>query len=778
MKEMFLTVGVVVLATTLGAAPLQNIALGKVCTFMKKPNYALTCDKDDPLQLTDGKYRRDNNGCLWTSKESVGWQGAGNVMRVWPPSVMVDLGADMPIRGFSWNLAFGIAGVTFPDSIDIYVSLDGKAWHHVGDMLARAVGFRIMPPPGYYNVYRAWVDDMFCHGRYVMFVPVDDPYCFVDEIEVYRGDDSLLLRPMPGEPTTDPIKFHKTLLVRNRLRRDADAVDAPNDVRARISTVFAEDFKPDFKTILPLNDVHRAIFAANARRLKQNGIDKPALWSSERWENFSPIGVPPFGAIEKCKLSIEMMRGEVRAVTVNVVNPMDAEFVCDFRVEGFYENTPILCQEVVFTDTRQYRAVSSALVSGDGPCVSFSVPAGTSKQVWISVRRPRGAAGVRRGRVVAYATDGTVLTAPLTVTLYDIDCPQEPTLLVGGWDYLNGSGHAKNMNTRQKSINYIRDLGVRIAWATRAAMPGGAKFDGNGNLAGPLDFTAWDKWIADVPGMRVYAVYVPVNSDFLGEKVGTARCGRMIESYCRAWGEHLRERGFDGVKRRVLILPFDEPNSPAQADRILRCIRPVRAAGCPEIGIFIDPQFPQPGKVSSEFWELCDVVCPLYAGIVQEPTSIEFYSGLVAKGKKVWLYGAHGPVRIYDPVLYYRRQAWAAYMIGGRETASQFWAFGCGGGIGNSWTAYSQKGVEYSPYFVTPEGPVDSKQCEGLREGIEDFELLCLYEARFGRDATSVIVEQALDRLPYGDPDWDVPNRPHGILDQLRVMMMRRLAQK
>ena len=58
-----------------------------------------------------------------------------------------------------------------------------------------------------------------------------------------------------------------------------------------------------------------------------------------------------------------------------------------------------------------------------------------------------------------------------------------------------------------------------------------------------------------------------------------------------------------------------------------------------------------------------------------------------------------------------------------------FWAFGCGGGQGDSWHAYAQPGTEYSPYFVSPTGTMPAKQSEGIREGVEDFEYLKMLEA-------------------------------------------------
>ena len=766
------------LSGSLSGATLENIALGKPCTFSKKPNYALTRDLDDAKQLTDGKFVRDNAGCLWTNRESVGWEGYDHALRVKPPTVTVDLGKDEPICGFSWNLAFGISGVTFPESIDIYVSQDGQSWHHVGDLLARAVTLRIMPPPGYYNVYRAWTDDMPCHGRFVMFVPIDDPYCFVDEIEVYRGDEALLSQPMVGEATSDPVRFHGTLLIRNRLRKDAETVNAPDEVRAAISKVCAEDFPADFRTELPLNGVHRAIFAANAVRLRKAGMSRPTLWIGDRWENLSPVVVPTAKATEDVPISVEMMRGEVRAAAINLANPTDEALECACSVEGFADDTPVVCEEVVFTDMKQYRATASALRTGDGPGVRFEIPSGTSKQVWLSVRRPTGAAGVRRGRVSFRLSDGTVLSRELSVLVYDLDYPKIPSLHMGGWDYLNGVGHGKRTSLRRPTIDYLRELGVDVAWGTRDTLPAKPAFDAAGQLTNALDFAAWEKWVKDVPGMRVYAVFEELLKGFHGEPFGTVRYGRMLTSYFRAWGEHLRATGFDGVNRRVLILPFDEPNRPEQAQKILVCLRAIKAAECPEIGVFLDPQFSHPEQIPAELWDLCDVISPLYTQIESSTERIRFYADLAAQGKEVWLYEAHGPSRIYDPVSYYRRQAWAAYSLGSETTGSQFWAFGCGGGIGNSWTAYAQTRTEFSPYFVTPEGPMDAKQCEGIREGREDFELLRLYESRFGRNATEKIVAFALKELPFGDPDWDAEDRKHGLLDQLRIRMLRRLSER
>ena len=63
-----------------------------------------------------------------------------------------------------------------------------------------------------------------------------------------------------------------------------------------------------------------------------------------------------------------------------------------------------------------------------------------------------------------------------------------------------------------------------------------------------------------------------------------------------------------------------------------------------------------------------------------------------------------------------------------------FWAFGDGGGIGDSWHAYAQTYHEYSPYFVSPTGTMEAKQSEGIFEGAEDFEYLSMLKERIAEN--------------------------------------------
>ena len=153
------------LQTALAADAVENIALGKSYTFSVPPNYKLCTDAGDKTDLTDGKYTK---GYFWAQKSTVGWSlgwcGIGE------RSVTVDLGKDEPIAGFSWNLGAGTAGVTWPELVFVYVSVDGKEWNFVGDLYAISKKENGAPPEDGYGLYRAHSMQMPCHGRYVTFL--------------------------------------------------------------------------------------------------------------------------------------------------------------------------------------------------------------------------------------------------------------------------------------------------------------------------------------------------------------------------------------------------------------------------------------------------------------------------------------------------------------------------------------------------------------------------------------------------------------------------------
>jgi len=167
-----------------------NLAAGATAFFGTPPNYPAVTDPDDARQLLDGSLSAATP--MWYGKDAVGWA------MVDPVVITLDLAAPQPIRGIAVHVAAGLAGVEWPDSIQLYVSDSGERYRPLGDLME--LNRAPLPEQGY---SLAWLvaDDLETHGRFVRLVgsPRDmgnGAYIFMDEVQVYAGDPAWLQRPL------------------------------------------------------------------------------------------------------------------------------------------------------------------------------------------------------------------------------------------------------------------------------------------------------------------------------------------------------------------------------------------------------------------------------------------------------------------------------------------------------------------------------------------------------------------------------------------------------
>ena len=758
------------LSAALTAGSAENIARGRPYTFSSPPNYALCKDAGDKSDLTDGIYTK---GYFWTQKSTVGWNlgwcGHGN------RSVTLDLGRDEPISGFSWNMAAGRAGVTWPELLFVYVSADGRQWRFVGDLFARSKVENGAPPEDVYGTYRAHSSNMPCHGRYVTFLVTGATYVFVDEIEVYRGPQGNMTVDPPGDPVESELAHYRQYRMRRMTWSDmekvvARTVDAPNAAWQKIE---------------------REMYLFNAMTARAMGFAKPFMWACERWDNLDVTRlVPPDGA-DRDTLEVRMMRGETRSTAVNISNPTDNDMKFTVTVDGLPDGANIDSREVVVTCTKTGRRVGGALRPGEGRKVSFEVPAGTVKQAWISFVKPMAPAGKYNGKVVA-AADGFRVEKAISLVLSPVTFPSRPRLHVGGFDYVeDGNRQYGSPGNLAGKMREMRAMYVDTPWATARAMPKGAKFGKDGALlnADGLDYRVWDDWVAlwgDTA--RQYCVFIAAGNSFHGEKKGTPRFNRMVGEYMRAWYEHAVKGGLAG--RPVYLLTIDEPRTDDMDETFAVWAKAIKSGGT-GFELFIDPDRVKAEDTLPAVYDLGDAICPKSLNIWLG-ASDEFHRKLAGRpDKELWLYSCSGPARTFDPVFYHRAQAWRAWGLGAK--ASLFWAFGCGGGIGDSWRPFDQPGTEYSPFMVSPDDAMAAKQSEAVKESVEDYEYLAILSeciAAAKRQGVDVSVEErlaagAVERVlgdgafaaangrKDKDPryDWDFPNR-RGAADEVRLEIL------
>jgi hypothetical protein len=732
--------------------------LGKPYTLDPRPNYSHCTDPDDGKQLTDGQY---TVGYFWTQPSTVGWTNARPVI------ITVDLGAVQPIRGVSYNTAAGVAGVEFPLALTILVSDDGKNFYVAGELVSLSAKHGTPPRTGY-AVHRYRTEELKTHGRYVTFlVATSGPYCFVDEIEVYKGEADWLKLPLEGEAISDAKAYFQAVEVRlaieRRIRDDAAAVreatekanvaaDVKREIVEELDAIVAQASslprvrEENFRAVLPLNPLHERVFQAQARLWRAMKLAPLTVWQSGRWDPLRPTQPPPVGAGVSASptVSVAMMLNEYRAGAFNVSNASERAVSLRLQIVGLpggVNPSYVTVHEVAWTDTRNGTPVAAALPEAQRDASGFmvTVPAGMTRQVWLTFHPTNVPSGVHKGNIVLSA-DGTTLKVPLTLHLYPLRFPDAPTLHVGGWDYTDTDSHYEiTPQNRAAVIAHLREHFVDSPWATAAVLTPG-QYDAHGNMTAEPDTTNFDRWVERWRGARQYCVFAAVNRRFGDSKIGTPAFNKKVGAWIAFWARHAQKRGLQ--PQQLVLLLVDEPSQPGQDEIILAWARAIRAANT-GVKIWEDPCHRDPSSANQEMMAACDVLCPNRVSFLRADENVRnYYVNQREQGRELAFYSCSGPARWLDPYAYHRLQAWSCWLYGAK--ASYFWAFGDAGG-GSSWNEYAAPRAAYVPFFLDATTVTPGKHMEALREGVEDYEYLVMLRDRIAEAEKGGAKNKALE---------------------------------
>lgn len=715
----------------------ENLALTRPYTLTPAPNYSLCKDPDDKTQLTDGVY---TEGHFWTRPTTVGWQGTD------PKFVNIDLGHDYPIKGVSYSTAAGVAGVHWPLHLYVFVSPDGQQWHRVGDLVPLAAAHDPLPLYGEYANYRFWTDKLQTHGRYVQIVALSDAFNFVDEIEVYRGDDSFMAAAYPDAGMTDVQTYMAQALtdalIQQQLRKDLQAVEEdvaalpaaqkPGFEARTAALKQAIETMPTvpmagFKAILPMLPLEKDIFALQAEVWRAQG--KPALrvWANQRWDPLQPSQEPPEKAPAPA-VAVDMMSNEYRAGVINLTNASDKPLQLNLRLSGLPGGTNpdwMKVYRVEHVGTRWFDSVAAALpeVKATASGYPIDVPVGMTRQVWFAFNPRTVKNGTYTGSV-EITGDGKLAKVPVRLAIWPLRFPDRTTMSLGGWDYTNNQkSYGINPKNYDAVVVYLKDHFVNMPWAS-GALPMGT-FDAAGNMAAP-DTANFDNWLKIWPNANLYAVFVPSQDSLNGVKMGTDLFNTMVGNWAHFWAQHARDMGIKPSQLAILI--YDEPNNKSQYDIIVAWGKAIKAAER-ELRLWEDPQPTEPND-AVEMLSLIDIIAPYRSQYLQNPGGWlqKLYEDARQKGKDLSFYNADGPARTFDPYSFYLMQEWHVFANGG--SSSCFWAFSDDGGV-DSFNEYPAKGNgPYCPYYLTENSITGAKYMEAIREGVEDFEYLTMLKQR------------------------------------------------
>jgi hypothetical protein len=489
--------------------------------------------------------------------------------------------------------------------------------------------------------------------------------------------------------------------------------------------------RPDligFTTVLPLNAAHAGILAVHGAMLAATGLPPLVVWKTHRYDAVPLLAVPP-PADPAPSLDVVLMSHEYRADAFLLTNatgePCDASLIVS-DVPGAPRPDWLGVSGVEWTDTRQAVPVADALP--DAPFIDeafrFTVPAGMTRQVWLTVDGSRLAPGTYRGALTVRAA-GASARVPFTVRVSRVAMGR-PRLSLTMWDYTSGAGaYGITPQNRDAAIALMQSHAVDSPWARGVLPPpAAADFDSSGGLAQPLDFRALDDWIRRWPEGRRYYVTAAAGRSFAGAPMETPEFAARLAAWGRAVGKHATALGL--APRQLALALVDEPRTAEQNAIIASWARVLKAAA-PEIGLFENPIWPRPDEVSpSEAFTLVDELC-FHLGVYSrggEPVA-RYFEGRRASGQRLWIYQTTGPARLLDPTTYYRSAGWYAFRA--NAVGIGFWAFGDTGGAETSWNDYAgAPDLAYAPAFIGRQDATDSIHWQAVRESVEDFEYLAM----------------------------------------------------
>ncbi len=723
----------------------ENIALDRPYTYSAPPSYALCTDPDDPIQLTDGV---DTEGYFWTQPGTVGWANQLNV------TVTIDLGSDVAIRGVSLRTAAGSAGVAWPSGIRLFVAGEDQQFRLAGDLLALNASHG-EPSPEPYAVHRYWTDAMETHGRYVAFVVTNQPFTFIDELEVFAGDPGWLSAPVPGRPIEDIAEYLSESQtwdgIARRLRLDGAVIRARAEAKGvsevlrdsilqeldAITVAAQPDFDADysdFRAILPLNPWHTRQFACQAQLWRAAGLAEIVPWQNDLWAPLDHLATPPNEGTPT--VQVAMMDNEYRAASLNLSNTTEETQEFHVDIEGLPGGTNpdyITIHEVIWTDTASGVPVASALPEAnrtDTGSWVIQVPSGMTRQLWFTFYPQGVAPGTYRGHIALRGVQSQ--DVPLEFICYPLRFPDNPTLSFGGWDYTDGEqNRGINANNRDAVIADLKAHYVDSPWATGGVLPQGVH-DGEGHMTMAPDTARFDEWIGRWPQATNYCIFPAVGDHFGDWTMDTPAFKTAVGEWARFWATHAKSKGIEA--RRLCVLLLDEPHEPAQDQIIIAWATAINEAGV-DFTIWEDPTYQGVSDSQAALAEVCDVLCPNRPIFLKSNEAYrDFFRGERDKGTRLEFYSCSGPTTRLDPYSYFRLQAWSCWVEG--ASASYFWAFG-DNADGSSWNEYVLPRNIYTLTFLDDTSVTPAKMLEAAREGIEDYEYF-------------VMLQQAIDAAPPG----------------------------
>jgi hypothetical protein len=683
-----------------------NLARNKTYILVPSPNYSQTALGTDTTALTDGIYTK---GHFWAKKTTVGWVNAKNVR------ILIDLESNVVIDGITFSTAQGrLAEVCYPERVDAFVGPDKKHLLYVGD-LAKGINHS----PRSYEAKRLELKGISAKGRYVLLVVrADGPYIFCDEIEVHGGviDNGRVGHLDVEQASILPIEKYFLLKMIEELKPTASN-------------------KPYISS--RLRDIERSIIANDAtfpniesleadilqlRRELLSGLHdgkELLVCPYNPWAPFTPATVMSPKSIEGITLVTPIGGVDYAALVITNLAPESRLTTLSLPVM-LAELTDLTLYEVSFVKSAAMEYVADPLVPLKG---AIRLRPGESRMVLVQAAGKKSGTGYS-DLAVSLGGNTTEISVRVRITKVAL-----PGTFVGNsitWGDLN-SPLVKN-----RTIAAIQDLSTHhtnVLVINPSDLP----------LVDPEktpNFSRLKRQLDHAVGVKKVLLFMNFRSEHRLTSGGTlCFMDRRWQEGFRKWynGAILTAKAAGFAPEQVYLYPFDEMQD-VEIDRFITFAKWVRRE-LPKCRLYATL-----GNKNSE------KALP-YLDIAQVVNENSANSKFLAGKAELWLYDAKGPAKSQSPYSYYRLMAWKAFHLGYKGVG--FWAYADIGWEENTGTAWNDFDGRRPDHAVVYEGEggsiISSRRWEAWKLGIEDFELLTMYEKAKGDKASKGFSDMVLN---------------------------------
>ncbi len=704
MRYLFLTVLVLVLPVTVRAE--TNVALNKSYTFSHAPNYPYCTDEGDATDLTDGLFHDPKGTSLWTQKGAVGW-AIGEQLK----TIDMDLEAKFDLSRVTFQTAADARTQgTFPLSVMVFTSDDGKSYRYAGELINEAVD------QSTYVVHTYKLSGIRASGRFVRLVMVRGGfYVFCREVEIFgkESESPVSSQGMTRDGTLDfarkrlPLlrQFNSSLVLLgealNRVtREEADHSLAARAAREKL-VVLREELnrrttseKVDFRRGVPFTSLDYQVCQVIGELLQKTGVPPLSISPANPWKHHVPFphqeSPPP---LERLKT----MKGEWAELAFNVINAGTESMQLNVTVSGIPEGSVAL-QQVIFVEAFGFRTRADALMPIAG---TITLTPGMTSQIWLTIDTRKMAAGQYRGTFTLEGS-GNEVSSPVQFDVSEIGFPKETALDINAFGYMHWpvprsdpEGTARNMHE-----HYINNHVIVSSYLPHP------RVNANGDSIGPMDFSMLDDYMATIPEAKRWTMFLGFEWDYrkMYPREGEPRRKKIFQQWLREVIAHMKKKGLGYDEFNFLWV--DEPSQERIAEVVAPSTRALREVD-PKAQVWIDITGDNTEESISRYPDLADLWCP-----ASEKVHWDFW-----KGKKYWHYDSSSD-KSKSPTAHYRHKLWQAFQVGASGNA--FW---CYTDDADPWDDYAGT-PSYGVVYDNAEGKIiSSKRLEAYRAGIEDYQL-------------------------------------------------------